>query len=147
MSETEMRTTGEAIVDGLLAHGVDRVFGIPGVQTYALYEALAAQTENITVYGPRHEQTAAYMAFGYAQVLNDQQRLYGRTIGSKLQNPSFVDIARAFGAEGTHVSDPSQLERVVADAINANEPSVIEVALPLDASASPWRFLMPASRR
>ena len=28
-----VRTTGEAIVDGLLAHGVDTVFGIPGVQT------------------------------------------------------------------------------------------------------------------
>ena len=83
----------------------------------------------------------------YGNVLNDQQRLYGRTIGSKLQNPSFVDIARAFGAAGTHVSDPSQLEQVVADAINANEPTVIEVAMPLDASASPWRFLMPASRR
>ena len=62
---TEQRTTGEAIVDGLLAHNVDTVFGIPGVQTYPLYDALA-RTPEITVYGPRHEQTA-YMAFGYAQ--------------------------------------------------------------------------------
>lgn len=62
----EVRTTGEAIVDGLIAHGVDTVFGIPGVQTYALFDALA-QAPQITVHGARHEQTVAYMAFGYAQ--------------------------------------------------------------------------------
>ena len=34
------RSGGQAIVDGLLAHGVDTVFGIPGVQTYGLFDAL-----------------------------------------------------------------------------------------------------------
>ena len=62
-----VRTTGEAIVDGLLAHGVDTVFGIPGVQTYGLYDALAQAGDRITTYGARHEQACAYMAFGYAQ--------------------------------------------------------------------------------
>lgn len=83
----------------------------------------------------------------YGNVFNDQQRLFGRPYGSTLKNPSFVDIARAFGANGVHVDNPADLEREVADAINANTPSVIEVAMPLDAAASPWRFLMPASRR
>jgi acetolactate synthase-1/2/3 large subunit len=83
----------------------------------------------------------------YGNVFNDQQRLFGRPFGSALRNPSFVDIARAFGANGVHVDNPVDLEREVADAINANAPSVIEVAMPLDAAASPWRFLMPASRR
>ena len=61
MSPTSLtrRTTGEAIVDGLIAHGVDTVFGIPGVQTYALYDALARVSDRITVYGARHEQAAA----------------------------------------------------------------------------------------
>jgi acetolactate synthase I/II/III large subunit len=83
----------------------------------------------------------------YGNVLNDQRRLFGRSLGSELRNPSFVDVARAFGAKGTHVNNPLDLEREVANAINANEPSVIEVSMPLDATASPWRFLMPASRR
>ena len=61
------RTTGEAIVDGLIAHGVDTVFGIPGVQTYALFDALARAGDRITTYTGRHEQGPAYMAFGYAQ--------------------------------------------------------------------------------
>ena len=64
---TTVRTTGEAIVDGLLAHGVDTVFGIPGVQTYALFDALSRAGERITTYSGRHEQGPAYMAFGYAQ--------------------------------------------------------------------------------
>jgi acetolactate synthase I/II/III large subunit len=83
----------------------------------------------------------------YGNVLNDQRRLFGRSLGSELKNPSFVDLARAFGVNGTHVSNPPDLERAVGDAINANAPAVIEVAMPLDATASPWRFLMPASRR
>jgi acetolactate synthase I/II/III large subunit len=66
MTDGISRTTGEAIVEGLVAHGVDTVFGIPGVQTYGLYDALAREPR-INVIGARHEQTVAYMAFGYAQ--------------------------------------------------------------------------------
>ncbi|MGW2541176.1 thiamine pyrophosphate-dependent enzyme [Kitasatospora sp. NPDC001574] len=60
-------STGEAIVDALIAHGTDTLFGIPGVQTYALFEALADRSDEIRVIGARHEQACAYMAFGYAQ--------------------------------------------------------------------------------
>ena len=34
------RTGGQAIVDGLLTHGIDTVFGVPGAQTYGLFDAL-----------------------------------------------------------------------------------------------------------
>ena len=34
-------TGGEAIVDSLLRHGIDTVFGLPGVQTYGLFDAFA----------------------------------------------------------------------------------------------------------
>ena len=60
-------TGGDAIVQSLLLHGVDTVFGIPGVQTYHLFDAFARAGERIKVIGPRHEQTTAYMAFGYAK--------------------------------------------------------------------------------
>ena len=69
------RTGGQAIVDGLLAHGIDTVFGVPGAQTYGLFDALhqvGDQTGHqvggaIRTIGPRHEQTCGYMAFGYAR--------------------------------------------------------------------------------
>ncbi len=64
---TARMTGGEAIVETLLQHGVDTVFGIPGVQTYGLFDALQRAGEKIRVIGARHEQTTAYMAFGYAK--------------------------------------------------------------------------------
>ncbi|WP_432511482.1 thiamine pyrophosphate-dependent enzyme [Kineococcus sp. SYSU DK001] len=61
------RTTAEAFVEQLIAQGVDTVFGIPGVQTYPLFDALARVRDQIEVVVPRHEQACAYMAMGYAQ--------------------------------------------------------------------------------
>jgi acetolactate synthase I/II/III large subunit len=56
---------GEAIVSGLVAHGVDTVFGLPGAQIYGLFDAfLKAQ---LKVIGARHEQACGYMAYGYAR--------------------------------------------------------------------------------
>ncbi len=60
-------TAGEAIVETLCAHGVDTVFGIPGVQTYHFFDALARNADRVRVINPRHEQTCGYMALGYAQ--------------------------------------------------------------------------------
>jgi acetolactate synthase-1/2/3 large subunit len=59
-------TGGEAIVDGLLRHGIDTVFGLPGVQTYGLFDAFARNANRLRLINARHEQTTAYMALGYA---------------------------------------------------------------------------------
>lgn len=64
---TKMMTGGAAIVDAILKHDVDTVFALPGVQTYPLMDALKKAEPSINVIGPRHEQTAAYMAMGYAR--------------------------------------------------------------------------------
>lgn len=61
------RTTGDAIVDTLIANGVDTMFGLPGAQTYPLFDALYRRRDEIRTIGARHEQTLAYMAFGYAR--------------------------------------------------------------------------------
>lgn len=60
-----MTTIGEALIDLLEAHGVDTVFGIPGVHTIELYRGLArSKIRHVT---PRHEQGAGFMADGYAR--------------------------------------------------------------------------------
>ena len=66
MNSTE-QTCAEAIIRTLLANGVDTVFGIPGVQTYSLFDALHKHQGRISTYVSRHEQGAAYMALGYAK--------------------------------------------------------------------------------
>lgn len=60
-------TGGEAVVQALRHEGVDTVFGMPGVQIMNIYDAFHGQSDTrlLTV---RHEQTAAYMADGYARV-------------------------------------------------------------------------------
>ncbi|MGH8150727.1 MAG: thiamine pyrophosphate-dependent enzyme [Steroidobacteraceae bacterium] len=60
-------TGGEAIVQGLIAHGIDTVFGLPGAQVYGLFDAFARSQPRLTVVGARHEQACSTMAFGYAR--------------------------------------------------------------------------------
>jgi acetolactate synthase-1/2/3 large subunit len=60
-----LATGGEAIVSGLVAHGVDTVFGLPGAQIYGLFDAF--QQTQLKVIGARHEQACGYMAYGYAR--------------------------------------------------------------------------------
>jgi acetolactate synthase-1/2/3 large subunit len=58
---------GRALVESVLSHGVDTVFGLPGGQTYEVFDALHARRGDVRVITSRHEQGAAYMAFGYAR--------------------------------------------------------------------------------
>jgi acetolactate synthase-1/2/3 large subunit len=63
----EGTTGGQALVKSLAAHGVDVVFGLPGVQLDWLFDALYEAREQIQVVHTRHEQATAYMADGYAR--------------------------------------------------------------------------------
>ncbi len=59
-------TGGAAIVKSLRAYDIDHVFCIPGVQLDHLFNALYDEGNAIRTLQTRHEQGAAYMAFGYA---------------------------------------------------------------------------------
>lgn len=59
-------TGGEAVVGSLKQHGVDTLFGVPGIQLDHLFNALHEERNSIRVIQTRHEQGAAYMAYGYA---------------------------------------------------------------------------------
>ena len=61
-------TTAEAVVETLLAHGIDTLFALPGVHNDQLFDAAQKASDRIRVIHPRHEQTAAYMALGAALV-------------------------------------------------------------------------------
>jgi acetolactate synthase I/II/III large subunit len=62
-----LMTTGQAIAESLVAHGVDTVFGIPGAHMYDFNDALAQRGDSIRFITTRHEQGAGYMAYGYAK--------------------------------------------------------------------------------
>ncbi|HZR92950.1 MAG TPA: thiamine pyrophosphate-dependent enzyme [Gaiellaceae bacterium] len=87
---------GDAIVQTLLLHGVDTVFGLPGVQTYGLFDALARTGSRIRVVCPRHEQTAGYMAYGYAKSTG-RAGVYAVVPGAGVLN-SAAALSTAYGA-------------------------------------------------
>lgn len=61
------RRVGDAVVEVLQAASVRTVFGIPGLHTLGLYDALA-DVPSIRHILTRHEQGAAFAADGYARV-------------------------------------------------------------------------------
>ena len=84
-----MKTCGEVLVELLEAHGIDTVFGIPGVHTVELYRGLPnTGLRHIT---PRHEQGAGFMADGYA-------RASGRVAACFIiTGPGLTNITTALG--------------------------------------------------
>jgi acetolactate synthase-1/2/3 large subunit len=84
-----MPSCGELLIRLLEDHGVDTVFGIPGVHTLELYRALPASSlRHVTA---RHEQGVGFMADGYARVT-------GRPgVCFVITGPGMTNIATAMG--------------------------------------------------
>ena len=60
-------TGGQALARQLVLEGVTDLFGIPGVQLDWAVDGLRQVGNHIRYVVPRHEQTTAYMADGYAR--------------------------------------------------------------------------------
>ena len=56
-----------ALLEAVAAHGVDTIFGLPGGQLDHFFDAIYGAGDRVRLIGSRHEQGAAYMAFGYAR--------------------------------------------------------------------------------
>ena len=92
-AETRTGTTSaaRALVDALLREGVDHVFGIPGTQNLAVIDALR-DTPQIRFILTRHEQGAAFMAYGFA-------RASGRpAIVTATEGPGVTNLATGIAA-------------------------------------------------
>jgi len=84
-----MNNGGALVVDALVAHGVDTVFGIPGTHNLEIYRALTGS--GIRHVTPRHEQGAGYAADAYA-------RVSGRPgVAVVTTGPAVLNIAAAVG--------------------------------------------------
>ncbi|MBP1326939.1 acetolactate synthase-1/2/3 large subunit [Leucobacter exalbidus] len=67
---TEM-TGGELLAESLIAQGVTKIFGIPGVQLDGATDALYDRKDQIEFVCARNEQATTYMADGYARSTGD----------------------------------------------------------------------------
>src|SRR5271170_7043782 len=80
-------TAAEAIVTTLIAHGLDTVYALPGVQNDLLFEALFKFADRLRTVHTRHEQGAAYMALG-AALATGKPQAYAVVPGPGLLNSS-----------------------------------------------------------
>lgn len=106
----------DAVVRALEAHGVDTVFGIPGVHTLALYDALPGSSLRHIL--ARHEQGAGYMADGYA-------RASGKPgVTFIITGPGITNIATSIGEAYTDGSPvlvvSANVEREYLDGMRGN---------------------------
>ncbi|HZQ18382.1 MAG TPA: thiamine pyrophosphate-dependent enzyme [Terriglobales bacterium] len=60
-------TAGEVLIERLIDWGVEVIFGLPGDGINGIMEALRTHQEKIRFIQVRHEETAAFMACGYAK--------------------------------------------------------------------------------
>src|SRR5215216_2477981 len=80
-------TTAEAIVASLIAHGLDTIYALPGVQNDHLFDALFKASDRIRTIHTRHEQGAAYLALG-AALATGKPQAYAVVPGPGLLNSS-----------------------------------------------------------
>lgn len=66
-SETKQTSGSIAILEALIAEGVDTFFGVPGGANIAIYDALYYYSEQLQHILVRHEQGAIHAAQGYAR--------------------------------------------------------------------------------
>ena len=60
------RTTATIVIERLIAHGIDTLYCLPGVQNDPFFDALFAESNRVRAIHTRHEQGAAYLALGAA---------------------------------------------------------------------------------
>ena len=103
---------------------------------FGVQELATAVQEGIAVV------TVVFNNRAYGNVLRDQRTQFGnRVIGAVLHNPDFMDLAKAFGIEGHRVSSPEALKPVLARALAADKPVLIEVEIAQGSEVSPWEFI------
>ena len=86
-----MITGAQAAVDCLRREGVAHVFGIPGTMNLPILDVLR-ETPDIRFILTRHEQGAAFMAYGYARALNRP------AVVTATEGPGVTNLATGIGA-------------------------------------------------
>jgi thiamine pyrophosphate-dependent acetolactate synthase large subunit-like protein len=84
-------TAAQAIVDCLRRERIDHVFGIPGTMNLPILDVLRA-TPEIRFVLTRHEQGAAFMAYGFARAVNRP------AIVTATEGPGVTNLATGIGA-------------------------------------------------
>ncbi|WP_019832867.1 thiamine pyrophosphate-dependent enzyme [Sphingomonas sp. PR090111-T3T-6A] len=95
--EFAARNTAELTVETLVAHGIDLLFGVPGIHNDALFDALYVARGRIRTIHARHEQTTGYMALG-AALATGRPQAFAAVPGPGILNASAA-LLTAYGMQ------------------------------------------------
>ena len=113
---TRQRSAAKAAIEQLEACGATTVFGIPGVHTLALYDAL--HDSSLTHILARHEQGAGFMADGFARATGNP------AVALVITGPGVTNVATPIGEAYTDSSPvfvlSSNVESAHLDAMRGN---------------------------
>ena len=93
-AEAAQRTCANSMVETLIAHGLDTIYCLPGIQNDWFFNALYDAGSSINVVHTRHEQGAAYMALG-ASLATGKHSVYSVVPGPGMLN-STAALATAY---------------------------------------------------
>jgi thiamine pyrophosphate-dependent acetolactate synthase large subunit-like protein len=105
------RTASDVLIETIHAWGVDVVFGLPGDSINGIMEVLPKRQDQVRFVQVRHEESAAFMACGYAK--------HTGRLGCCL-------ATSACGAKGYTVEKAAQCGDVLDEALRTAGPVVIE---------------------
>ncbi|WP_254864625.1 thiamine pyrophosphate-binding protein [Halovivax gelatinilyticus] len=126
-----------AVVDALVANGVDTVFGIPGKQTLPLNEAIDGR-EDVRFVMARHETAVTHQAWGYAETsgktaatvvvpgpgdmnaMNGLKNAYNDC--TPLVHVAVETEPEIRGGEGIHETPPETYDTVVKENVLVTQP-------------------------
>ncbi len=129
-------TGGQALARQLALEGITDLFCIPGVQLDWAFDGMRDVEGRVKLWVPRHEQTASYMADGYA-------RSTGK-IGTCMVVPgpgllnAMSGLADAFGVKSASVRTPDDLDKILPKALASGEPWLIEAKV--GEMGDPWHL-------
>jgi len=129
---------GKAVIDRLVANGIDTLFGIPGKQTLPLNEAIGGR-DDIDFVVARHETAVSHQAWGYAETSGemagtvvipgpgDMNAMNGLKNALNDCTP-LVHIAvetspEIRGGDGIHETPPDTYDNVVKDNVLVEQPA------------------------
>lgn len=119
-------TGAEALIDSLASEEVEVIFGIPGVQTMDILDAVYKH-DRIRWITVRHEQTAGYMAFGYARTTGKEG------VAAVVPGPGVLNTAAALGtAYAASVPVLLIAGQIESNSIGKNSGSLHEINDQLD---------------
>lgn len=106
-------TAAQAAVETLAAHGIDTVYGVPGVHNDPLFDALYGARDRIRMLHARHEATGGYMALG-AALATGRPQAFAAVPGPGLLNASAA-LLTAYGMEAPVLALAGQIPSFAID--------------------------------